>query len=173
MAGTASKRRRIGDGRGRGAARAGSPRGIALMEAILAGLILGVGLAVVISLTGRSLTNQTDGEKQMVAAWLVDELLSMVLVEGPVAYPKLYDTRGRFDPPFEDFYYDVNVDDRGLGEPFGVLATVRWRSGRDYRSVQAETLIAERPTDIMNPDEIRAPLLPLDRMSRWYDDEEQ
>ena len=78
-------------------------RGFALVDVIIGGVLLAVGLAVIISLNSRSLANQVDGERQLTASWLADELLSMVLVNGPVDYPKMNDTSGRFEPPFEEF----------------------------------------------------------------------
>ena len=94
------------------------------MDVIVGGVILGIGISAILSVTSRSLARQTDGEKRMVAAWLADELLNMVLVEGPVRYPQLYDTNGVFYEPFRDFAYDVNIEDQGIGVPFEVTATV-------------------------------------------------
>jgi hypothetical protein len=139
------------------------------MDAILGGVILGIGMAVMLSLTSRSVAMQAQGQHQLVAAWLVDELLGMVLVEGPVAYPQLYATDGRFEAPFEDFEFDVAIDDIGLGLPFRVTATVRWPHGPGYHQVQAQTYIAQRLGDPLQP---RAPLEPIDRIARYYDDEE-
>ncbi len=144
-------------------------RGVVLMDVILAGVMLGVGLAVMLSLASRTLVLQAEGQKQLVAAWLVDELLSMVLVEGPVVYPQLYPAHGRFDPPFEDYEFEVDIEDIGLREPLLVTATVRWVHGRGMRQVNAQTYIAERRQE--DPCELRAPLEPIDRLGRYYDDE--
>ncbi|MCH7799192.1 MAG: hypothetical protein IID28_12220 [Planctomycetes bacterium] len=141
-------------------------RGIALMDVILGGVMLGIGLTVVISLASRSMTIQAHAQKQLTAAWLVDELLAMVLVEGPVNYPKLYSTSGRFDFPFEDYEYDVVIEDIGLRQPFRVTAYVRWPHHGDFRQAQAQTYIAERLGD---PTQVRIPLEPIDRIGRYYD----
>ena len=71
-------------------------RGIALMDVILGALMLGIGLTVIVSLASRSISLQAQSQRQLTAAWLVDELLAMVLVEGPVTSPKLHATDGRF-----------------------------------------------------------------------------
>jgi hypothetical protein len=139
------------------------------MDVIIAGVMLGVGLSVMLSLASRSVALQAEGRRQVVAAWLVDELLSMVLVEGPVVYPQLYPTRGRFDPPFADYEYELDIEDIGLREPMRVTATVRWVHGRDMRQVAAQSYIAERQQE--DPLELRAPLEPIDRLGRYYDDE--
>ncbi len=146
-----------------------SRRGIALIDAILGGVMLGIGLAVILSLTGRSVAMQIQGQQQLTASWLLDELLTMVLVEGPVTYPQLYATHGRFDEPFENFEFDLDLEDIGLDKPMRVTATVRWPQGRDVKQVQAQTYIAQRLGDPLQP---RAPLEPLDRLGRYYDDDE-
>ena len=146
-------------------------RGFALMDVLVGGVMLGIGLGVVLTLTSRALSAQAQGERQMVAAWLLDELLAMVVVEGPVDYPHLHPTSGRFDPPFDGFQFDVNLEDIGVGQPFLVTATVRWARGREDRQVQAQTYVAVRYVDPENPIEQRAPLEPIDRIGRWYDDE--
>ncbi len=148
-------------------------RGFALMDAIVGGIMLGIGLAAILSVASRSVALRTEGQRQIVAAWLLDELLAMVLVEGPVAYPQLYATQGRFDFPFEDFEYDLDIDDLGLQEPFRVTATVRWAQGVRSRQAHAQTYIAERRGDAMEDLERRAPLEPIDRVLRYFDDEEE
>ena len=52
----------------------------------------------------------------------------MVVVEGAENYPHLYDTYGRFEPPFEQFEYEVIIDDQGQYEPLSVTAIVRSHS---------------------------------------------
>ena len=144
-------------------------RGVALMDVILGGVMLGIGLTVVMSLASRSMAIQAHAQKQLTAAWLVDELLSMVLVEGPVDYPKIHSTSGRFDFPFEDYEFDVVIEDIGLRQPFRVTAYVRWPHHASFRQAQAQTYIAERLGD---PNQIRMPLEPIDRIGRYYDEQE-
>ena len=151
--------------------RSRNRRGFALMDVIVGGVMLSIGLGVVLMLASRALSSQAQGERQLVAAWLLDELLAMVLVEGPVEFPHLQPTHGRFDPPFDGFEFDVNLEDLGVGRPFLVTATVRWLRGREERQVQAQTYIAPRFVDPENPVEERAPVEQIDRIGRWYDDE--
>jgi hypothetical protein len=142
-------------------------RGIALLDVIIGSIMLGVGLAVVISLSSRSLATQTDGERRLVASWLADELLNMVLVEGPVLYPRMYDTTGQFYPPFEEYYYEVDIRDTGVGQPYRVTATVGWNvgsGGGEYITIQ--TFIAER---LGEQDQLREPKEFIDREQRHYE----
>jgi hypothetical protein len=143
-------------------------RGVALMEVIIAGVILAMGLTVIISLASRSMAMQASGEKRLIASWLADELLGMVVVEGPQQYPRLYDTSGRCDVPFDAFTFDLDIQDQGLSEPFRVTASIRWQEGRLTRDVTVQTLIADRGSDI----EVRLPAAPVDRLERWYGEEE-
>lgn len=150
--------------------RSNAPQGFALMDVLVGGVMLAIGLAVTLSIASRSINAQTTGERQMTASWLLDELLSMVIVEGPVEFPHVQATSGRFDPPFELFEFEVNLEDLGVNQPFLVTATVRWAQGHSTRQVQAQTYIALRNDE---PFEDRIPLEPIDRISRWYGDDEQ
>ena len=143
-------------------------RGMALMDVIIGAVILGIGLAVLMSLSSRSLAAQSEGEHQIVAAYLADELLNMVVVEGPVDYPRRYDTAGWFGEPFQDYFYDLAIQDEGLGVPYRVTATVGWNHGRRTQSVQVQTQIAAHEA----PPEPREPLEPVDRYERWFGEED-
>jgi hypothetical protein len=143
-------------------------RGIALMDVIVGGVMLGIGLAVVLSVTTRSLARQTEGEKRLTAGWLADELLTLVLVERPDRFPMLYDTASTFEPPFEEFAYLVEIEDLGRGLPYRVAAVVSW-SDRQRDLVRVETLLARRLGE--QEEEIREPLEPVDREARYYEDE--
>lgn len=145
-----------------------SRRGIALLDAIVGGVMLGIGLTVVLTVASRSLADQADAEKRITASWLADELLSMVLVEGPAAYPQLYDMSGFFDDPFGEFSYEIDIDDRGIGEPYYITAFVRWEVSRGTHEVRVETLIAQRQGEPIQP---REPLEPVDRESRYFEDD--
>jgi hypothetical protein len=143
-------------------------RGVALADAIIGGVMLSIGLAVILTVTARSMARQTQGEKRLTAAWLADELLNMVLVEGPDEYSLLYDTAGRFYPPFEQYTYEVFIEDLGRNVPFRVGAEVRW-SDRQRDAIFVETLICLREED--EDKELREPYEPVDREERYYEDE--
>ncbi|MSR18475.1 MAG: hypothetical protein EXS00_04780 [Phycisphaerales bacterium] len=136
-------------------------RGFALMEVVIAGMILAVGLAGVVSIATRSLAMQQRGEREVASAALLDEILGLVLAEGPTDFPKLHDMSGKCDPPWSDFEYEVTIEDGGLGDPYEVMALVRDPTGREHR---VATRIAGRAGEEPNPD--RAPTTPLDRRAR-------
>lgn len=122
-------------------------RGVALVEAVLGGVMLAVGLAVLVSIVSQSLSRQRLGEEQIVAASLIDELLNMVLVEGPDNYGRRNDLTGTFEAPFEDYSYQLDIRSQGEYEPYSVIATVRWNSAGVERQATVETMIAIRRAD--------------------------
>jgi hypothetical protein len=136
-------------------------RGFALVDVVVAGVLLAIGLAAIISLSSRGLAMQQRGEREIVAASLLDELLSEVLMEGPFDYARINPLAGRFDEPFSDFEYELLIDDGAPGVPFRVLAIVRHDSGERYL---CETLMAPRLGEV--PDPPRAPTEPIDREAR-------
>lgn len=144
-------------------------RGIALMDVIIGSAMLAVGLAVVISMSSRSLARQGDAERMVIASWLADELLAMVIVDGPTLYPKLNPTRGRFDPPFEQFTFQVDLEDDGEYLPVRASALVTWDVGSATHQVLIETLIAKRHGDPVP----RVPAEPVDREARYWEEIEQ
>jgi hypothetical protein len=143
-------------------------RGFALVDVMVGGVMLGIGLAVVISAVSRSMAAHTDGEKRVVASWLADEILNMVVVEGPVVYPKINDMDGRFGAPFEEFAYSINIESMGIDLPFEVSVAIWWDSPEE--AVVVDTIIAERRGEEFQP---RAPLEPIDREGRYFEDDEE
>jgi hypothetical protein len=140
-------------------------RGAVLLDVIVGTIMLGIGLSVIISLSSRSLAMQNDGERRMVAAWLADEVLNHVLVEGPIEFRRTVPLRGDYGPPFDGYAYHVDIEDIGLNLPLRVTATISWPSGRSIQQVQVQTLIAEKKGT--EEDHRREPDEMLDR-DRWH-----
>ncbi len=139
-------------------------RGWALLDVIVGGTILGIGLAAIISLAERSLAMQQRAEREVVAATLLDGLLNEVLSVGPVDWQTTRASDGHFDVPFERWSWRVDVTKQGLGDPYRVVATVL--DDREHAYV-IDTLMAPRLTDDEEPD--RAPTTPIDRQKRYED----
>ncbi|MFK7961341.1 MAG: hypothetical protein AB8G96_12550 [Phycisphaerales bacterium] len=145
-------------------------RGIALIEAMLGGLLLGIGMAVIMSLASRSMRVQVQGENRMTAGWLADDLLNMVVAHGPEVYRKEFETEGEFDGPYAGFNYEVSFDEVGRGVPWRVSALVWW-GDRPNERVLVETLIAARLNEDEDP--VREPEEELDRDARWFGEDEE
>jgi len=141
-------------------------RGFALMDVIIGATILGVGLAVVISISSRSLARQAEAEKQITASWLADELLTMVLVEGPDIFEKVHPPRGVCESPFEAFSFEIELEDDGELLPVHVKATISWDAIGGRHSSVIETIIARRFGEPVP----RAPAEPVDREARYWEE---
>jgi hypothetical protein len=134
-------------------------RGAALMEALMGGTILAIGLAALVSFAANALSRQQMGEERVIAASLVDELLNMVLVEGPLDFPKRQDVQGAFPPPFEQFTYRVDIVEQSESEPYLVTASVSWLSRGHVRDVTIRTLISQqRGEGVLEPREPGEPI---------------
>ena len=140
-------------------------RGLALLDVIVGSAMLAVGLAVVISMSSRSLSRQANAEQQITASWLADEILSMILVVGPDEYAKTYPDRGRFQPPFDRFYFVIEIEDESIYRPLKAAATISWDAVGGSHSIQMETMIARRHGDIV----ARIPAEPVNREERYWD----
>lgn len=136
--------------------------GWALVDVIVGGVILAIGLAAIIGLAERSLAMQQRAERETVAATLLDGLLNEVLVVGPVDWLIGRPTSGQCEEPNQEWEWTLTITKQGLGDPYRVLAVVTDRTGLEY---QVDTLIAPRLTDAEDP--ARTPETPLDRRSRY------
>ena len=137
-------------------------RGFALIDAILGGALLALGLASVVTLSQRSLAMLQRGEREAMAAAMLDELLAQVVVEGPKRFAEVREASGRLSAPWPDWEYTVEIQSGGEGDAYGVLAVVRDPTGVEYRCA---TRVAPEPDEI-EPVE-RAPEKPIDRPGRF------
>jgi hypothetical protein len=140
-------------------------RGLALLDVIVGSAMLAIGLVVVISMSSRSLSRQTNAEQQITASWLADEILSMILVVGPDEYAKAYPDSGRFQPPFETFYYEIEIEDESQYMPLNAVATISWDAIGGEHSIHMQTLIARRHGEVV----ARVPAEPVNREERYWD----
>lgn len=138
-------------------------RGVVLVDAIVASVLLGVALAVMIGLGGRALTAQGTGEKLQTAAMLIDEQLNLVLANGPDEYASRFPTQGFCDPPFQNFEFKLEFSGGQAGDAFRVVATVSWRQGGRVWSESVETLIAPRLGEEPDPER-----RPDEAVNRWF-----
>lgn len=141
--------------------RANPRRGVVLVDAIVGSVLLGVALAVIIGLAGRSLSAQKRGEELRVAAMLLDEQLNLVLMRGPDEYASRFDIEGACDAPFTTYSYRLDIIGGQSGDPYLVRATVSWPSGARVRSEWVETFMSPRLGE--EPDPERRPQEAVDR----------
>jgi hypothetical protein len=89
----------------------------------------------------------------------------MILIVGPDEYAKTYPDRGRFEPPFESFYFEIEIEDESLYMPVKAVATVSWDAVGGSHSIHMETMIARRHGDLV----ARIPAEPVNREERYWD----
>lgn len=142
-------------------------RGIALFEVVLAAVLLGIGLTVALSTAATALSHQTLGEHNMVAAWLADEQMNLVVMEGPQQYLRAHPTSGFMDSPFDAYSFDVEVQHVGDWEPYEVTVLISWDEGD--RTFQLQSLVAPRQGVPLEFDDHR-PLEPIDREAIYFEE---
>ncbi|MEK6702601.1 MAG: hypothetical protein AABZ53_10075 [Planctomycetota bacterium] len=143
-----------------GAARL-NRRAVALIDVIVGTVLLGVTIAVLMSLLGQATASQAMGEQMATAARLIDEQLNLVLARGPDNYATRFEAEGVCEAPFEGFRYRLTFTGGTGGQPYVVRSTVLWDSGSVERSASVEALIAARLGDEADPE--RKPTENVDR----------
>lgn len=137
-------------------------RGFLLIEAVIGTIVLGVALAVIVGLAGRSIGAQREGESLQIAAMLADEQLSNILVFGVDQYSSRFPTRGACEAPYANYSFELKfTGGQGL-EPYRVSCTISWSSGRTPRSMMVETLMSpqrgeepeRRPEEVISRDTV-------------------
>jgi Tfp pilus assembly protein PilV len=126
--------------------------GVVLVDVLVAAIMLGVSLTVLITMTGRALASQRQGEQIATAAMLIDQQLNLVLARGPDDYTSRYAAAGQCDVPFDRFSYSIEFSGGEGGNPYSVIATVSWSDAGRPHSASVETLIAPRLGDDPDPD---------------------
>lgn len=124
----------------------------ALIEIVVASIVLGVAVAGILGLVSRALSAQSEGERIETAARLADERLNLVLAVGPEKYPSVFPLAGPCEEPFGDYQHSVTIESQTAGLPYRVRAEVSWAQGTRRRSIMLETLIAPRIGDDPDPD---------------------
>ncbi|MDZ4830263.1 MAG: hypothetical protein SGJ09_08725 [Phycisphaerae bacterium] len=140
----------------------------ALIEVLIGGILLAIGLTAVLVIASRALDMQRRGERDVIAASLLDEALSNVLSDGPADFVELRPLAGTCDAPFSEFEYEIEVEDGSPGVPYRIIAHIRHRNGQEW---SCETYIAPKLGDEPNP--IREPEEPIDREARYQEEEDR
>ena len=135
-----------------------NPRGFALLDAIIGGALLALGLASIVTLSQRSLVMLQRGERKAMAAAMLDELLSQVVIEGPTSFARARASSGVMPEPWPNWEFSVSIEAGGQGDPYDVLATVRDPMGQEY---ECATRVAPHDDQALPPE--RAPQTPVDR----------
>lgn len=134
---------------------------MALMDVLVAGIVLSGALVAVLGIASRSLNAQARGQQIQEAAMVLDSLLNDVLAVGPAEFLKSGDMNGTIDPPFNRYTYRISIDDITPSEPFRVTARIWWQTGGGEQTAEVQTLMARRLGEEPDPD--RKPTQPVER----------
>lgn len=127
-------------------------RGVAMIEVIVAAVVLGLAVSAMLGLAGRALSSQSEGERLEMAARLADERLNLVLAVGCEGYTAAFPLAGACDEPFAEYRFDVTIDSATGGLASSVRATISWPQAGRLRALSLDTLIAPRRGDDPDPD---------------------
>jgi hypothetical protein len=136
-------------------------RGVILVDAIVGAVLLGMTLAALLTIAGRAVRAQGEGQRMATAAALIDEQLNLVLARGPDNYASRFPVDGPCEAPFDDYTYRIEISGGQSGVAYDVVVTVQWAYAGRLRSASVSTKIAPREGD--EPDPERAPAEPVER----------
>jgi hypothetical protein len=135
---------------------------VALVDIIVAVVLLGSALAVMVGMAGSALSAQRSGEDMQIAANLIDEQLNLVLARGADDYSSRFPVEGPCEAPFERYRFQLDISGGQDAEAYFVTATVFWSSAGRGQSASVSTRIAPRRGDDPDPD--RRPQETVDRL---------
>ena len=112
-------------------------KGFALIDAILGGALLALGLAGLVTLSQRSLAMLQRGEHEAIAAAMLDELLAQVVTEGPGEFSRQREQAGRMPAPWPDWEFEVRVqieDSNVVSNGVYIGVDTQYRNDQDWES---------------------------------------
>lgn len=127
-------------------------RAYALLDVLVAGVLLGIVLVAVMGLTSQALSSQTKGEQLQTAAMLADERMNLVLMTGPDRYEGNFQLEGECDAPFDSFRYRVEIESGAEGAAWPVRVVIAWKSLGGEQSFALDARLAPRLGDDPDPD---------------------
>jgi general secretion pathway protein I len=121
--------------------------GMTLVECLVASVILGVGVAGLISAASLALRNQQATELRATAVWLAQEKLAEVELKGPYASQSL-PTQGTQEQQGVRFAWTLTIEPESVGELYRVRAKVEWTGQTSSGQVELETLLNDYEPDV-------------------------
>lgn len=112
--------------------------GMTLIEVVVATVILGLGIAGLMSATAKGLRNQQKSEYRAAALALAEAKLSEVDLIGPHVWMLARPTSGDENVGAQTYHWTLSIEQRPVGELFVVRVEVEW-AGAGAGSVGLET----------------------------------
>ncbi|NLX07913.1 MAG: hypothetical protein GXY33_22455 [Phycisphaerae bacterium] len=133
-------------------------RGLTLIEALAATVLLGVGVVGLMSSATLGLRNQQRCEHRTAAVYLAEELMNQVAMIGPHIWTLGQPAKGVEARGNVDFEWEVAIESLTAGELFDVQVAVTWQTATDSGTVKLATLLNDYEAVQLGVDE-----LPSDR----------
>lgn len=125
-------------------ARTAHPRGMTLVEVLVASIILGLGVAGLMAAATQSMRNQQRNEQRATALYLAQAKLAEVDLVGAHVWMLARPTSGAEDLEGVTYAWSLAIKQRQVGELFDVQVRVQW-SGRGSGVVELGTWLNDYP----------------------------
>ncbi len=119
--------------------------GFTLIEALVAGIILAMAVAVIGTTLSHAYASLTDAKEEGHAAILMDDLLTKIDLIGPARIASEGPRQGRFDGEEERFSWSAEISNRPQGHLYEVTATVFWDYAGKTKSIRVQTYLNDSP----------------------------
>ena len=116
-------------------------RGFALLEALVASLILGSAVVTLVAVSSRSLYRSKMNRDYDLAWQLVDRQLTLVEAMGIDSFLLEGERQGVTDRFGPEFFWSVDVSSVPLGNLYRVSITVRWQQQNRAEEIVAATML--------------------------------
>lgn len=116
-------------------------RGMTLVESLVAAVILGVGVAGLISAAGMSLRNQQRFEQRSVAMALAQQKLAEIELTGADTWTVAGSSQGTEDRAGVSFNWTTKLEQQNLPTLYQVTVKVSWSGPMVSDSVELQTLL--------------------------------
>ena len=117
-------------------------RGFSLIEALCAGIILGLCSVTLSGLIIQSMHATNVSEEYQTAAELLNQVLTKVDVVGPSSLIVDGPTEGTFDSPHENYSWSIDIEnDEETNDLYTIEAVISWSTITGNRQVTGSTLL--------------------------------
>jgi len=130
-------------------------RGLTLAEVVVASVLLGVGVAGLISSATLAMRNQKRADERSVALCVAQEVLAQVEMIGAHTWLLGRPTKGTETREGADYQWELKIEQRPVGELFSVQVAVNWVSAGAGGSVALETWLNDYEAKALTPLEQR------------------
>ena len=125
--------------------RTANNSGFTVIEALCAGIVLALAAAAIGTGVRTSLEATRLGGKFRQAAELLDRTMTKVDMIGPSRLMVEGPSAGEFEPPWQDYRWEAEIEAREEGYLYEVTVRIFWPTPTGERSVEAQTLLNDPP----------------------------